>query len=481
MAHHDSRPNILFILTDQQRGDWFGANPDVPVRTPNLDALGERGVLFTNAVCPSPLCVPSRACLASGREYERCGVPSNNACWPDGATSYHRLLREQAGYHVMACGKFHIGNNQSGVPPEFHWGLDGRRLMDEWGLSDCLFNAGKNQATILVRNNPQRAPRDAYMAYLNERGWMDAHIEDYRRRNQEGVWTATFPTTLPDEVYFDNWITRNGLMLLDRAPSGVPWYLEVNLQNPHHPWDITNSMHSLYRDPPVDFPQPTEPDGDVSPELHNEVRRNYAAMLEHLDQCLGRLVTRLRERGDLDNTLIVFSSDHGEMLGDYGQWQKISPLQASIGVPLAMAGPGVARRELCDDPVTTLDLPATFLEVAGASAMDEVDSRSMVQYLAGETHTHREVVFSGLGAWRLAFDGHHKLVLGYDPDKRRGGDEWEPWAVDPAEAARLRQERPPILYDVQTSESRNIAHRHPDIVNHLSDSLEDLQGEDSNE
>jgi len=343
--------------------------------------------------------------------------------------------------------------------------------MEKWGFSDCLLNAGKNQSTILVRNDPEGAPQDSYMTYLHEQGWMNEHIEDYKRRNREGVWTATFPTALPDEVYFDNWITRNGLMLLDRAPSGTPWYLEVNLQNPHHPWDITESMHAQYRDPPVDFPQPTEPDGEASPEAHNEVRRNYAAMLEHLDMCLGRFIARLEERGELENTLVVFSSDHGEMLGDYGIWQKIAPLQASIGVPFVAAGPGVAARGVCDAPVSTLDLSATFLDVAGAPSMDDVDSRSMKRYLAGETEVHREVVFSGLGAWRLAFDGRYKLILGYDPEKRRGGKEWEPWDVDPAEAELLRRERPAILYDVGESESRNVAEQYPDVVERLAESM----------
>jgi len=467
----DNHPNILFLLTDQQRGDWFGANPDVPVRTPNMDALCARGVLFGNAVCPSPLCVPSRACMASGYEYERCGVPSNDTYYPADMPNYHRILRDQAGYYVMVCGKFHIGNNQSGRPPRFHWGVDGRAEMEKWGFSDCLLNAGKNQSTILVRNDPEGAPQDSYMTYLHEQGWMNEHIEDYKRRNREGVWTATFPTALPDEVYFDNWITRNGLMLLDRAPSGTPWYLEVNLQNPHHPWDITESMHAQYRDPPVDFPQPTEPDGEASPEAHNEVRRNYAAMLEHLDMCLGRFIARLEERGELENTLVVFSSDHGEMLGDYGIWQKIAPLQASIGVPFVAAGPGVAARGVCDAPVSTLDLSATFLDVAGAPSMDDVDSRSMKRYLAGETEVHREVVFSGLGAWRLAFDGRYKLILGYDPEKRRGGKEWEPWDVDPAEAELLRRERPAILYDVGESESRNVAEQYPDVVERLAESM----------
>ncbi|HCR18862.1 MAG TPA: hypothetical protein DIU35_15380 [Candidatus Latescibacteria bacterium] len=253
---------------------------------------------------------------------------------------------------MIACGKFHVGDNQSGNPAEFNWGVDGTRLMDDWGVSDCLLNAGKNQATILVRNSADGTPQDPYMAFLEAQGLMDAHIEDYVGRNNDGVWTATYPTPLPDEAYFDTWITRNGLLLLERAPRNNPWYLEVNLQNPHHPWDITERMYKLYRDPPIDFPQPTEPDGSASLEAHSEIRRNYAAMLEHLDECLGQLIAGVEARGELDNTLIVFGSDHGEMLGDYGQWQKQSSLQASIGVQLAVAGPGVVGRNLCDDPIS---------------------------------------------------------------------------------------------------------------------------------
>ena len=312
------------------------------------------------------------------------------------------------------------------------------------------------------------------MAFLEAQGLMDAHIEDYVGCNNDGVWTATYPTPLPDEAYFDTWITRNGLLLLDRAPRDNPWYLEVNLQNPHHPWDITERMYKLYRDPPIDFPQPTEPDGSASLEAHSEVRRNYAAMLEHLDECLGQLIAGVGARGELDNTLIVFGSDHGEMLGDYGQWQKQSPLQASIGVPLAVAGPGVVGRNLCDDPVTILDLHATFLEVAGADPSNDADSRSMAPYLAGVADCPRDVVFSGLGAWRLAFDGRYKLVLGYDPEKRRGGEEWEPWEVDPTEAREIRKYRSPILYDVKVSESENVADHHPEIVKRLSERLEEM-------
>ena len=135
---------------------------------------------------------------------------------------------------------------------------------------------------------------------------------------------------------------------------------------------------------------------------------------------------------------------------------------------------GVVGRNFCDDPVTILDLHATFLEVAGADPSNDADSRSMAPYLAGAADCPRDVVFSGLGAWRLAFDGRYKLVLGYDPEKRRGGEEWEPWEVDPTEAREIRKYRSPILYDVQVSESENVADHHPEIVKRLSERLEEM-------
>ena len=459
-----TQPNILFLFTDQQRPDWFEMNPKIPVRTPHLKALSERGIWFTNAICPSPVCAPSRACIASGLEYDRCQVWANDTDFPSAHTTYHKRLRDEAGYHVMACGKFHIGNNQTGRPAKFNWGRNGRQLLDEWGFSDGLFNAGKNQATILMRTND--APQDTYMTYLHEQGLAETHIEDYRRRNSEDVWTATFPTPISDEAYFDNWITRNGLDLLANAPTDQPWYLEVNFQNPHHPWDITESMHQRYRNPDIDFPPPEHSNLNVSPETHQEVRRNFAAMVEHLDECVGRFIDKLKERGELDNTLIVFSSDHGEMLGDYNLWQKLAPHQNSIGVPLMIAGPGVTSQDPCNKPTTILDLHATFLETAGLPTPDNLDTRSLCRTLRGEPNTHRETVRSGLSAWRLAFDGRYKLIKGFDPDKRKGGNDWEPMHMPNAE--QLQKERAPILWDITRNEYENVAEQHPDIVEKLS-------------
>ena len=466
------RPNILFVQTDQQRPEWVEMNPDIPVRTPHLRQLARRGVWLANAICPSPVCAPSRACLVAGQEYDRTRVWGNNTYAPDNMFKYHLRLRDEAGYHVMGAGKHHVGNNQSGNPPALHCGVDGHQGMEAWGFSDAIFNAGLNQATILMRNN-EMVPQDAYMAFLHARGLAEGHIADYARRNREGVWTATFPTTLPDDAYFDTWITNNALTLLDRAPDDRPWYLEVNLQNPHHPWDITESMHRWYREPPVEFPPPLFNTEDIAPETHQEVRRNWAATVEHLDSCLGHLVARVCARGNLDDTVIVFASDHGEMLGDYDQWQKLSPLQASVGVPLVIAGPGVGASGRDDAPMTTLDLTASFLEWGGLTPGDDLDSRSLVDYLGARARRHRDLVFSGLSAWRMVFDGRFKLVRGYDPAKRIGGDVFEPMHVPPDETERFQRERPQLLFDLQRNERDDVAAEFPQVFQRLSAALDE--------
>lgn len=132
----DARPNILFFFPDQHRFDWLGSNPEIPVPSPNLNALGRRGIRFSNAVCPSPVCAPSRACLASGMEYENCGVAKNRDRYPAEKTTFYRHLRN-SGYHTMACGKIDLYKGTPGLS------IDGRLYMEEWGFSDMQITGSK--------------------------------------------------------------------------------------------------------------------------------------------------------------------------------------------------------------------------------------------------------------------------------------------------------------------------------------------------
>jgi arylsulfatase A-like enzyme len=170
--------------------------------------------------------------------------------------------------------------------------------------------------------------------------------------------------------------------------------------------DVTEAMRRAWER--VDFPPPV---ASTQAEVeHQAVRQNYAAMIENIDRQVGRLIEAVRARGELDRTVIVYSSDHGEMLGDHNRWGKSIYYQASIGVPLIVAGPGVASGAVSDTLVSTHDLSATFLDYAGCTPLPGMDACSLRPVLTGAQAEHRDVVRSGLDTWRLAFDGRYKLV-----------------------------------------------------------------------
>lgn len=397
MSNSDRRPNILLFLPDQHRPDFIGLNTALPLRTPNLDRLARKGAVFTNAICPSPLCAPSRASLAAGKDYPRCGVVNNDQDYPLDQPTFYQMLRT-AGYHVVGVGKFDLHKKSK------RHSLDGKAYLQAWGFSDGIDNRGKWDAV----NSWDGAPHDPYMAFLHSRGLAELHVQDMQRRHDRSF---TDPTPLPEDAYCDNWIAENGLRLLKGFPKDRPWFLQVNFAGPHDPTDVTDAMARRWQG--TVFPPPHAND-QFDTATHTRIRRNYAAMIENIDRHLGRYLDAIEARGELDDTLIVYSSDHGEMLGDHNLWGKSIYYQPSVGIPLVIAGPGVQPHRSFDGPVVLHDLAATFLDYADLPIPVDMDSRSLRPLLAGMTTQHRPYVISGLVTprlgWYLIFDGRFKWV-----------------------------------------------------------------------
>jgi len=441
------RPNILLLFPDQHRFDFIGANRALPMRTPNLDELARRGSCLTNATCPSPLCAPSRACLASGKDYDRCGVPDNKTGYPLDRSTFYRLLRE-SGYHVSGFGKFDLHKGFD------TWGVDGRHLLSEWGFSSGMDSAGKWDAISSYRRG--NTPKDPYMFYLQQKSLVETHVTDYLKRQGRKELVAVFPTPLPEEAYCDNWIAANALKRMQQFPKDRPWFLMVSFAGPHNPWDITTRMDGICRD--RTFPPPNG-NTEFPAERLQAVRQNYAAMVENIDRWLGLFIDGLKARNELDDTMIVWSSDHGEMLGDHNLWHKSVPYRPSVGVPFVAAGPGMRSGWSSPALVSTMDLAATFLDVACIPVPSDMDSRSLKSLLTGQTDSHREFVRSGLGQWRMVFDGRYKLIRGYAaPDETRDGV-----AGDGRNRGGL------FLFDLDSDpmENENVAEKHPRIVDRL--------------
>lgn len=472
-------PNILLILTEHHRGDWTAFNPAVPVRTPTIEHLGRDGVFFSQALCPSPLCVPSRVCLAAGREYDHCDVIDNQQCYPLHHETFYELLRREAGYHTMMCGKFdlvkplhafqrdggrtfadHPALTRGWEPAAREWATSGD-FMTRWGITDGIDNGGKYDGVGTYR----KGKVGPYLDYLEGRGLAEAHVRDYRRRS----WFSCRPCPLPDEAYCDNWIARQARALLERAPGDRPWFLQVNFNGAHNPWDITARMRADMdaRDPR--YPRPYKVPFFLR-KRHNKVRQNYSAQVENIDQLVGDLLDYLASTDQLAHTLVAYSADHGEMLGDHNQAGKRFPWHASANVPLAIHGPGVRPRGVVAAPVESLDLVGTFLDYAGVPVPATMDARSLRAYLEGrEDILPRETATSGFYGWRVAFDGRYKLVAGFAESRwklRFGGRYFQ------SKRKKVAAE-PVTLYDLQADprETTDVAPDHPAVVERLLASL----------
>ena len=445
----DSRPNILFIYCDQHRPDWLGCATeypnDIPVRTPNLDRLAAGGVRFTNAVCPSPLCSPSRVCLAVGKEYHNNGgVLDNLQCHSFSNETFYTRLRE-AGYYTLQAGKLDLSK---GLDIPFSLPSSrlkhGRLSMDELGFCEMLGVIGRWAG----RYDHYAFPMDPYEEHLQRCGLFDANVSDMSsRKHRRCPRFVTAPTELPDEHYKDNWITRRAIEMLNASPPGRPWFLQLNFDNPHDPSDITRRMEEQCRS--LDIPGPRRGGDEFAPGEHLAMRQNYTAQVENNDRLIGIVLDELARRGELAGTLIVYSSDHGDMLGDEGVFGKSRWGWQSSGVPLIVNGPGVAGGTVNTDPATNLDLAATFLDYASAGIPDDYDSISMRPVLEDPAARGRDHVVSGIvsgpaRAWRMVFDGRYKLVR----DGKANGDMLFDLADDPFEETDIAGDRPETVREL---------------------------------
>ncbi len=412
------RPNLLLLIPDQHRPDWV-AGGGLPLRTPVLQGLAERGVTFERAYCTSPLCAPSRASLASGRHYAHCGVLDNTRIYPLDQPTFYQALRG-AGYRVAGTGKFDL-HKEVGDPAAAWWELDGSRLLDEWGFTDGIDSEGKLDGSNSYRG--AGAPRGPYMKMLHDRGLADRYVHEHAARRDH---LDAYTTALPDDAYGDNWVAGNALQVLDRLPREVPWFLQVNFLGPHNPFDVTAAMRARWEQ--VEFPSPHANDHPDRTGLLR-TRQNYAAMIENIDTWCGRILDAVAARGELDDTVVVYASDHGEMLGDHGRWGKNTWREAAVRIPLVIAAPRAGGAGVSTDALASLhDLAATFLDWAGAEPMPGMDAVSLRPLVEGRRAAHRPVAVAALADWRMVTDERHKLVVSPSHPPLlfdRTADEWE--------------------------------------------------------
>jgi arylsulfatase A-like enzyme len=455
-----TRPNILLILADQHRGDWQTHKQAPFLDTPNMARLAREGVSFDEAVCPSPLCAPSRICMATARNYGLAPTPerpvrSNAEFLPPEIPNVYQRLRA-AGYAVGSCGKSDLRK------PCVSWGADGRHVVggvSEWeklGFTHGEDSAGKHDA---IKSFHAGIP-EPYFAFLSRHGLAALHAADYAQRPYPN-YANVAPTPLPEFAYADNYVGARALELLRAVSGAAPWFVQVNFSGPHEPMDVTAEMQRLagareIAVPAVDpaFDRPT----------HLQIRRNYAAMIENIDRWIGHFVRAVDSSGALGNTLVIYASDHGEMLGEHDEWAKWVPYQPAIAVPLIFWGCGI-QHHADPDPASLVDVGPTLLELAGAEPLAQADGRSLLGRMRGMPAGAGEAVRTvGLGGWRAVVARTHTLIVGYRPGMTHAAM----LAADWSGACES-----PMLFDraADPGQTRNLAAEHPGIVQRLYEVL----------
>ncbi len=413
------RPNILWFCTDQQRFDTIHALGNPNINTPNIDRLVEEGVAFTHAFCQSPICTPSRASFLTGRYPANVrGCMNGNEVWGEGAPLVTALLAE-SGYDCGLSGKFHLAGAHGREEPRpeddgyrvFHWSHD---------------------------------PQDRYPSGHAYADWLAAQGYSLRDLRED-------PASIPPDLHQTTWCTDRAIDFLSEKRRKGPWLMSVNVFDPHSPFDPPQEYRDRYDAAKVPTPLFRQSDLAAQPKIPGDFQNparvpqefdaqdivaSYYAMIELIDENIGRLLASLEETDQRKNTVIIFTSDHGEMLGDHGLLLKGCRFyEGLVRVPLIISWPGhfpaqeesVLEDGLADDDsngeenveaeesaegapevdspaapagfvsdalVELVDIAPTLLELAGLSLPQGMQGRSLLPILNGDAppHQHRDFV-----------------------------------------------------------------------------------------
>lgn len=371
----DRPPNILFLMDDQHRYDVCGFMGNDVVRTPRLDALANSGVVFDNAYTPCPVCVPGRQCIMSGQ------LPSTNGCQnygddlPPFSPTFSRQLA-QIGYATVCAGKLH------------HMGMD---QMQGWthrlGWADMQVHTHLQEgadAEAMARNVPK----------VEGRLWsLDKEIRKAGPGRNPYAVNDDYSVQGAVDFLSEYFVSP----FYEKAQCERPIMLKVSLQRPHYPFVCGEEKFSYYLNRVEPYSNQTAFDDygardftyqpDVSEE---EIRRSIAAyygMVEEVDDAFGLVLDKLDQVGqNLDDWIVVFTTDHGDMLGEHGSWWKLKFYEGSVKVPFFIRAPrwqdGPRRVR---ENVNLCDIYATLCEAAGAPMAPDRDSRSLLPLLRGDT------------------------------------------------------------------------------------------------
>lgn len=431
------RRNIVFMMADQMRTDVLSCYGSKAISTPHIDSLAKQGRLYRRAVSPHPMCVPARASLLTGENAVVNGTLDNeNWLRPDrkecGTYTWPEKLSE-AGYHTEAIGKMHF------YPWEINEGFDHR---------------------VIAEDKRHIHLHDDYAEYLEQHGLQREHgdaLPDYHEHKGATV------SNVPPEHQIDRWVADRTVDFIKEHDVSKPFAVMVGFPGPHCPYDPPkNYLDLVNRDLMAPFIKETEESERLKPSFvsnnslpwngvnyseftlqqRQRVKAHYLALTKQIDDCVGDIIQSLKDQGLYDNTILIFTADHGDLMGDFGFVGKQYFYEHSIRVPLIIHNPDDVDSMTINQTVSLTDLHATLLKIAGLPNNEGNDSIPLPN--SDDTPT-RDYLFGAINYGFMLTNDEWKLCR---YDEERGGDMLFNLKDDPEEQINLANN--PDYYPVKS-------------------------------
>ena len=403
-----AKPNVLLLMADQHRADCIGAAGNSAIYTPHFDRLAREGARFSNMYSTTPTCTPARSALLTGLSPWRHGMLGYGRVGEGYAVEMPQAMRDN-GYYTLGIGKmhWHPQRNLHG----FH-----RVLLDESGRQ-LTPEFRSDYRAWLMSQYPTMDPDATGLSFNDYRGW---------------------PYKLPEEVHPTRWTGDTAVNFIDTYREPQPFFLKVSFARPHSPYDPPQRIWDMYDG--VEFPKakvgkwadkyaakadkfPDYWHGNMGDDQVRASRRGYYGSVTFVDEQIGRILAALEKRRLLENTLIIYISDHGDMTGDHNLWRKSYAYEASAKVPLLVRWPNgtlsLRRGQVLEQPVEIRDVLATMLDAAGDDkARAQIDGRSVLPLIADRHAKWRDAIdlehdicYDASNHWTGMTDGRWKYIF----------------------------------------------------------------------
>ena len=396
------RPNVLWLMSDQHHAGAMGCAGHPDVRTPNLDRIAARGVNFRQAFANNPICSPSRICFMTGQYMHTHGMFGNDhAEWPHPEPDTLACLFRRYGYQTGLFGKSHMIRR---------WDSEGFERVRYTDLCDA------------TRDDPATCH---YFSYLVGQGLADWYEEGTPKPGQQHTLDGSGPARLPYEHSIEHYTGEQTLAFLAERDASRPFFIQMSFQRPHAPIAPAREYFDLYDPDTLTLPDSADdyfergfagkpafmrqmlakgcgyPLADPNVARLRRCLASYYALIACIDQEIGRVLQRLADDGELDNTIVFYTADHGDFAGDHGLFHKNFGLYDSIcRIPFLLSWPGGPQGMSCDDLVESVDLYPTLCELCDVPLPEGREGRSLVPVGAGE-RIDRDAAFTEWDWWRL--------------------------------------------------------------------------------